>query len=79
MHTVDKEKLSNERVETTTKRVAHAINLLETGNQELKWACEAMEWNDEICYQISDAIQMLGMALATLVRWNDPDQRMEEV
>ena len=68
---IDKEKLAAERVENTKKRVAHALNLLETASQEMKWACESMDWNDEVAYQIEDAMLKLGTALATLVRWND--------
>ena len=72
--TIDKEKLANERVESTKKRVAHALNLLEAANQEMKWACESMGWNDEVVFQIEDSMLKLGMALATLERWHDdPD------
>lgn len=75
---IDKEKLATERVENTKKRVAHALNLLETASQEMKWACESMNWNDEVVYQIEDAMLKLGTALATLVRWND-DADVNEV
>ena len=77
MH-IDEEKLSNERVENTKKRVAHALNLLEAANREMKWACEYMEWNDEVTYQIDEAMLKLGMALATLERWHD-DNDVSEV
>ena len=70
-YNVDKEKLANERVENAKKRVARVLNLLEVTSQELKWACESMKWNDDVAYQIEDAIIKLGPALATLVRWND--------
>lgn len=74
MNASDKEKLANERIANNTKRVAHALNLLEIASQELRWACESMEWNDEVTFQVEDAIIKLGPALATLVRWNDdPD------
>ena len=74
MDKVEKEKLANERVESTKKRVAHALNLLEAANQEMKWACESMGWNDEVVFQIEDSMLKLGMALATLERWHDdPD------
>ena len=70
----EKEKHANERVESTKKRVAHALNLLEVANQEMKWACESMGWNDEVAFQIEDGMLKLGMALATLERWHDdPD------
>lgn len=70
-YNADKEKLANERVENSKKRIAHALNLLEVVAQEMKWACESMKWNDEVAYQIEDAVLKLGPALATLVRWND--------
>ena len=76
--TVDNEKLANERVESTKKRVAHALNLLEAASQEMKWACESMGWNDEVVFQIEDSMLKLGMALATLERWHD-DNDVSEV
>ena len=54
MH-IDEEKLSNERVENTKKRVAHALNLLEVASQEMKWACESMGWNDEVASRLKKA------------------------
>jgi len=71
MEKTDKERLADERSERAKKNVAKAINLLETGNQDLKWACESMGWNDEVTFQISEAVERLGMALATLVNWDD--------
>lgn len=78
MDKVEKEKLANERVERTKKRVAHALNLLEAANQEMKCACESMGWNDEVIFQIEDGMLKLGMALATLERWHD-DNDVSEV
>ena len=75
---IDEEKLSNERVENTKKRVAHALNLLEVASQEMKWACESMGWNDEVTQQIEEGMLKLGMALATLERWHD-DNDVSEV
>ena len=75
---IDEEKLSNERVENAKKRVAHALNLLEVANQETKWACESMGWNDEVTNQIEEGMLKLGMALATLERWYD-DNDVSEV
>ena len=76
--TIDKEKLANERVENTKKRVAHALNLLEAASQEMKWACESMNWNDEVVFQIEEGMLKLGMARATLERWYD-DNDVSEV
>ena len=74
---IDEEKLSNERVENTKKRVAHALNLLEVANREMKWACESMSWNDEVTYQIEEGMLKLGMTLATLERWHDDNDVSE--
>lgn len=74
----DNEELAQERVENTKKRVAHALNLLEVGRQELGWACESMGWNDEILCTLDAAAEKLGFALASLVRWNE-DQDVSEV
>ena len=73
----EKEKLANERVENTKKRVAHALNLLEAANREMKWACESMEWNDEVVFQIEEGMLKLGMPLATLERWHDNNDTSE--
>lgn len=74
-----KEELAQERVENTKKRVAHALNLIEVGRQELGWACESMNWDDEILYELDGAATKLGFALATLVRWNDIGQDESEI
>ena len=74
----EKEKLANDRVESTKKRVAHALNLLEAASQEMKWTCSDMGWNDEVVFQIEDGMLKLGMALATLERWHD-DNDVSEV
>ena len=75
---IDEEKLANERVESTKKRVAHALNLLEAASQEMKWSCESMGWNDEVVFQIEEGMLKLGMALATLECWHD-DNDVSEV
>lgn len=67
--------LSNERIENGRKRLAKCLNMLETTSQEIKWACEMENWNDEVALQIDEAATRLGFALATLTRWNDdPDE-----
>ena len=44
----------------------------------MKWACESMNWNDEVVFQIEEGMLKLGMALATLERWYD-DNDVPEV
>jgi hypothetical protein len=65
------EELANKRVESAIKRIAKAINLLEVTKTELRWACESMDWDDMITYDIENSMATLGASLATLVRWND--------
>ena len=67
----ESEELANTRVETSIKRIAKAINLLEVTKTELRWACESMGWDDMITYDIENSMATLGASLATLVRWND--------
>lgn len=65
------EELANKRVESAIKRIAKAINLLEVTKTELRWACESMDWDDMVTYDIENSMATLGASLATLVRWND--------
>lgn len=52
--------------------------MLETTSQELKWACEAEHWNEEVTFQIDDAATKLGFALATLTNWDDECEDSDE-
>lgn len=70
--------LSNKRVESAKYRIAKCLNMLETTAQELHWACEAEGWNDEVAFQIEEAAQKLGFALATLYRWDDSEESFKD-
>ena len=52
--------------------------MLEMTSQELKWACEAESWNEEVVFQIDDAATKLGFALATLTNWDDEREGDDE-
>lgn len=65
------EKLSIERVENAKKRIAKILNMLQVTNQELKWACESQNWNEDVIYDIEDAGLKLGYALASLMTWDE--------
>ena len=67
----ESEQLANTRVETSIKRIAKAINLLEVTKTELRWACESMGWDSSVTYDIEDSMATLGASLATLIRWDD--------
>lgn len=70
--------LSNKRIDTAKYRIAKCLNMLEATAQELHWACEAEDWNDEVAIQVEEAAQKLGFALATLYRWNDDDESFKD-
>lgn len=53
--------------------IAHAVNLLEAGNEEMRWACKHFEWNSDVCDCIDDACGKLGIAIAGLLDDEDPD------
>lgn len=50
----------------TSTDIAHAVNLLEAAEQDMRFACAHFEWNNEICDQIESACMDLGKALAIL-------------
>lgn len=93
------DKLNTERIETTRKRVAHAIrlinnpisclnegrsypdhktdiahaiNLLETAVEELRWACDHFSWDTATADQIDEAAGLLGTVLAEYEIDEDP-------
>ena len=40
--------LSPERIDNARKRIAKCLNMLEVTTQEVHWACESEQWNDEV-------------------------------
>lgn len=70
--------LSNERIENSKKRIAKCLNMLETVKDELNWACDAEGWDSEVAFQVEAAATKLGFALATLTRWNDPEESFKD-
>ena len=70
--------LSNERIEHSKKRIAKCLNILETVKDELHWACDAEGWNDDVGVQVEEAATKLGFVLATLTRWNDPEESFKD-
>lgn len=70
----EEEKCAQIHVSNALKNVANALNLVEAAQQELYWAFDAMrDWDDAIKYQVQEAAEKLGYALATLTNWNDDD------
>ena len=59
------------RVEKAKKMVSRALNLIQSASQEVKWACEMANWNDEVVIEMEEAAMKLGYSLATLTTWDD--------
>lgn len=70
--------LSNKRIEAAKYRIAKCLNMLEATAQELHWACESEEWNDDVAIQVEEAAMKLGFALATLYHWNDSEESFKD-
>lgn len=64
-------KLTYGRIESSKKKLAKVLNQLESLNQDIIFACEIANWNNDVCAQIEDAAVKLGYALATLTSWDD--------
>jgi len=45
---------------------------------EIKWACEAEGWDNGVAYELEEAVLKLGYSLATLYRWDDPDEEFKD-
>lgn len=70
----DEEIRAQSHISNAHKNIANALNIIEAAQQELYWAFDDMpDWNDDIKYQIQEAAEKLGYALATLTNWNDYD------
>ena len=53
-------------IDTAVHDIAHAVNLLEAAVEEMRWACEHFDWNNEVCDEIDSACMDFGRALAIL-------------
>ena len=54
-------------IEKVKLDIAHAGNILESASEEMQWACDWFEWNDDICRQIDNSIAKIGHSLSQLV------------
>ena len=70
--------LSNSRIAKARKRVAKCIGMLQVSIDEIKWACEAEGWDNGVAYELEEAVLKLGYSLATLYRWDDPDEEFKD-
>ena len=54
-------------------KVADAVCILDKACFTLEFTCKDMDWEDEPCYDIRDAMRCAGLALAKLVEWEKED------
>ena len=67
--------MSESAVESATKRVARALNLVEASYVDLKFLyARNPDWDESLLYQIQEAASMLGYTLATLTNWDDEEE-----
>ena len=60
-------------VDNAVTDIAHAVNLLEAAEQDMRFACGHFEWDTGICDLLNEACMELGRALALLVLKDDED------
>lgn len=72
------EELQKSRILSAKKTISSSLCSLERSVDEIKWACEASKWNDEVAYLIEEANLKLGYALATLEMWFDDAEPKEK-
>lgn len=58
-------------IKAMAPKVARCMNLLEGLIQDGKRLCNQFHWNDEVFYQLEEAAQSMGYAMATLLTWDD--------
>lgn len=58
-------------VKAMAPKVARCMNLLEGLIQNGKRLCNQFHWNDEVFYQLEEATQAMGYAMATLLTWDE--------
>lgn len=67
--------MSEPAVESATKRVARALNLVEASYEDLKFLyARNPDWDEGLLYQIQEATSLLGYTLATLTNWDDEEE-----
>ena len=72
------DKLSRERVEEFKQTIADCLNRLEGIVEPFKYVCQRKGWNDEVAFEVEDAMMKMGLALATLVNWWKDDEAAKE-
>ena len=67
--------IPSNKVNTVINDVSHAINLLESAEKDMKYACDHFDWNDDICFLIDDAVLYLGHFLSECLY---PEEELDE-
>ena len=76
---INEEDIARERVEDLRSALADSLNSLELKVDLFKYSCGVMKWNDDVAFQVEDAMLKMGLALATLSNWyKDDEQKKEE-
>lgn len=70
--------LNDERlIDTALNDIARAVNLLESAEEEMRWACRHFGWDDRICDQIDGACADLGMCLSKILNKSDDEDEFD--
>ena len=76
---INEDDIARERVEDLRSALADSLNSLELKVDLFKYSCGVMKWNDDVAFQVEDAMLKMGLALATLSNWyKDDEQKKEE-
>lgn len=67
--------IDHEQMDFVQEQLSKGLNHIESASEYLSFVLSRhTDWNDEIKYQIEEAVAKLGFALATVCRWwDDPD------
>jgi hypothetical protein len=66
-------------INEVTSSIADIVNKLESIDDRLEWVFRRQDdWDNGVQLQIQDAARMLGMSLATLVNWYEPEEEEEK-
>lgn len=49
------------------KDISKAVNLIESAEEELRWACNYFNWDCDICYQLNEACYEFGRVIAGII------------
>ena len=59
-------------------QLAEAICTIDRACTSLEYTCRDMDWEEEPCFDMRDAMRCAGLALAKLVEWEKEDKDEDE-